>query len=120
MYLELDAVIHNDITLLMRDKNSHKIVGEIEILDLPDGYTISCKANSYYKQLINKDVNERLEALFADLKYQIEMGYFNTIDLTNKSVYLLADDYIGSRYGIVNELQRIPRSSAFYFIRKEN
>ena len=116
MYLEIDSVIHNDITLLIRDTKYHRVVGEMEIIDLPDGYTISCKANNNFNKL--KDIDNKLEMLFNDLKFHIDKGELNY--LKTKNIYLLADEHIGSRYGITNELQRIPRSAAFYFIRKEN
>ena len=116
MILKIVEEFEDCIDFVILDKKSEKVVGTLEIMEFPGNYSIVCEANDDFNEYCYNKLDDRLEEFFGQIKTAINVGLFG-LDL-DKPVYLIADEKIASRYAIVNCLERVPRFSGYYFIKR--
>lgn len=117
MKLVLDYVsLEGDIYFEIRRKKNEQI-GEIEVMNFPDSYTVSVKAYKEFFGLKETQIDVALDCLFEDLFNTIESNVL--IFFENKHVLLLEND-IANRYAKKHKLEPVPRYCGYFLYKKEN
>ena len=98
-------------------KCGNKEVGEIELMDFPDSYTISIKAYTSFLTLYKNKMDDAINSLFEQLYDYIETNMFTVFE--DKSLLLLEDEIIANRYAITHNLKKVPRYCGFYLYEKK-
>ena len=116
MILNLDYVsLGGDIYFEILD-NKERQIGEIEIMDFPDSYTVCIKPYKESFGLNKKELYKALDFLFEELFNEIKNNVL--IFFEEKHVLLLENDLIND-YAKFHNLEKVPRYCGYFLYKKE-
>ncbi len=117
MKLELDYVsLSGDIYFEILNEKEQQI-GEVEVMDFPDSYTVSIKAYKESFGLDKEQLNKALIVLFEDLFNTIEDNVL--IFFEDKHVLLLDNDLVNG-YAQQHNLEKVPRYCGYFLYKRED
>jgi hypothetical protein len=93
-------------------KYNNKEIGQIELMNYPDSYTISIKAYTSFLISCKGKMDDAINSLFEQLCDYIEANMFTLFE--DKQFLLLEDEIIANRYAITHNLRKVPRYCGFY------